>query len=354
MTYNNDRYAIIMAGGVGSRFWPESTEQQPKQFLDLTGSGKSLLRQTFERLEHIIPANHIIIVTNEKYAGKVKKQLPEIDNRNILLEPVMRNTAPAILYAVNHIHASNPDANIIVAPSDHFIDNEDAFHHDVIQAFDFASKHDVLITLGIHPDSPHTGYGYIQYDKKREKNGFFKVIEFTEKPDKKTAEKFLEQGNFLWNAGIFIWNVKNIRTAFKKYLPEMFQALESDTYQTEREQDFINKVFPNVENISIDYGIMEKAANVWVRPAHFGWNDLGSWDALYKQLSTQNKENISLGGQLFHKNATGNLIKTPTGKKIILSGLDDYLIIDSGEILMIIPKSEAQEVKNWHNKLNKK
>ncbi len=342
-----------MAGGVGSRFWPESTEQQPKQFLDLTGNGKSLLRQTFERLRKIVPVENIIIVTNKKYARRIKNQLPEIKEQNILLEPVMRNTAPAILYAVNHIHAFHPDANVIVAPSDHFIDNEEAFMNDVLESFDFASENDVLITLGIQPDSPHTGYGYIQYDENKEKNGFYKVLMFTEKPDEETARKFLEQGNYLWNAGIFIWNIKSIRKAFKKYLPQTFRILEGDWYGSNEEQQFITRNFPLVENISVDYGILEKADNVWVRPAHFKWNDLGSWDALYKQLSNDNHKNISIGAELFQKNSEGNLIKSPVGKKVILSGLKDYLVIDSGDVLMIIPKSESQEVKNWRNKLKK-
>ncbi len=343
----SDRFAVIMAGGVGSRFWPESTAEKPKQFLDLTGAGKSLLRQTFERLNKLIPAGNIIVVTNRNYTEKVKEQLPELEPGNILAEPAMRNTAPAILYAANHIRALNPDAVMVVAPSDHFIDREDKFLEDLEASFNFAKDNEVLVTLGIKPTSPHTGYGYIQYDKDAEKSGFYPVKRFTEKPGRETAEKFLASGDYLWNAGIFIWTIQNIRKAFQTYLPAMFEKLESDVYGTKEEKHFIEKNFPEVENISVDYGIMEKAGNVWVRPAHFGWNDLGSWDALYKQLKTPDQENLVLGGSLSSKNAVNNLIKVPEGKKIILSGINDYLIIDTGKILMIIPQKEAQEVKNW-------
>ncbi|NPA46786.1 MAG: mannose-1-phosphate guanylyltransferase [Chlorobi bacterium] len=343
-------YAVIMAGGVGSRFWPVSTEDNPKQFLDLTGSGKSLLRQTFERLSRLMPADRILVVTNKRYIDKVGQHLPELPAENILAEPVMRNTAPAILLAAGTIHARHPEAVMTVAPSDHFIGDENRFTADMKAAMDYAATHDDLITLGIRPDSPHTGYGYIQYDP-ADASPFKKVLRFTEKPQREQAEKFLQEGNYLWNAGIFVWRVPVIREAFRQCLPETFRQLEKIDFRDENLQAQIDAVFPGAENISVDYGIMEKASNVKVLPVDFGWNDLGSWDALYKQLRRLSDENIVINGTLLVADASGNLIYNARPKTVIIDGLKDHLIVNDEGHLMIIPLDHAQDVKQWRQKV---
>ncbi len=348
----NNLFGVIMAGGVGSRFWPASTEKTPKQFLDLTGTGKSLLRQTFERLNQFIPSENILVVTNQRYRDIILQDLPELTGNSVLTEPVMRNTAPAVLYASNRIHAINPEATLLITPSDHYIDDEKTFEKNVLKAARFARQNNALMTLGIQPLSPHTGYGYIEFDK-TDSSEIKKVIRFTEKPDRETAQKFLEQGNFLWNAGIFVWTTSAIRQAFKQHLPEMFEKMESDVYGTPEEAKFIREIFPGLQNISVDYGILEKADNVYVLPAGFQWNDLGSWDALYKQLKKKSGENITISGESFFKNSRGNLIDVP-GKTVIVSGLENYAVIEHNGVLMIIPLSEAQEVKQWREKIRNK
>ena len=347
---HDNLFGVIMAGGVGSRFWPASTEETPKQFLDLTGEGKSLLRQTFERLAGFIPEERILVVTNRKYREKIARELPELPVGNILTEPAMRNTAPAVLYSANRIFTIDPDALMVVTPADHYIRNKEAFQADMRYAADFARKNDALMTIGIPPHSPHTGYGYIEFDPDSP-DKIKPVLRFREKPDKQTAEQFIKQGNFLWNAGIFVWKVKTIRSAFAEFLPRMFDLLESDVYGTGDEQAFLDKNFPQAENISIDYGIMEKAGNVYVLPASFDWNDLGSWDALYRQLSGKARENVSVNTELFTRDAEGNLVFTE-GKKVIIDGLKDYAVIEQNGVIMIIPLEKAQEVKNWRNKLS--
>ncbi len=346
----NNRYGIIMAGGVGSRFWPESTAEKPKQFLDLTGTGKSFIRQTFDRLIKIIPAHQIFILTNERYRELIKQQLPQISDNQIIAEPVMRNTAPAILYAAKKIKNLNPDALMLVAPSDHYIANEEKFIENVQTAFDYVARHDHLLTLGIVPNSPNTGYGYIQYDKQDDKR-VKKVLKFTEKPDLVTAQKFLAEGNYLWNAGIFVWNVKTILFAFQRYLPRMFNLMSprGKYYNTPAEKDFIEMAFPRLKNISIDYGILEKSNNVYVLPADFVWNDLGAWNAIYEQLKTQNDENVTINSKLWSDNSRGNLIKT-NNKKVVLKDLNNYAIIDTPEVLMIIPRKDDQKVKEYVDK----
>jgi len=346
----NNQYGIIMAGGVGSRFWPESTPEMPKQFLDLLGTGKSFLQQTFERLNKRIPANQIYILTNERYRNLIKEQLPQIADSQIIAEPVMRNTAPAILYAAKKIHAQNPDALMLVAPSDHYIANEDKFIANVQTAFDETAQADKLMTLGIVPHSPNTGYGYIQYDK-NDANPIKKVLQFTEKPDLATAQQFLAQGNYLWNAGIFVWSTRSILDAFKKFLPEMHEKMSvgDDLYNTSLEKDFIRKTFPQLQNISIDYGILEKADNVYVLPAEFVWNDLGAWNAIYEQLKQPEEENVVIHSKLIADNSRGNLVKT-NHKKVVLKDLNDYIVVDTPDTLMIIPRKDDQKVKEYATK----
>ncbi len=342
----SNQFGIIMAGGIGTRFWPESTPEMPKQFLDLTGTGKSFIQQTFDRLNKQIPTEQIYILTNERYRELIKKQIPQITDKQIIAEPVMRNTAPAILYAAKKIHQINNKAVMLVAPSDHYIANEDKFAQNVQTAFDEVAQTDKLMTLGIIPNSPNTGYGYIQFENIS--NPIKKVLQFTEKPDLQTAQGFLNQGNYLWNAGIFVWSSASILQAFKKHLPEMYHLMSrnDDVYNTAIEKDFIKKNFPLLDNISIDYGILEKADNVFVLPAEFVWNDLGAWNAIYEQLKSNNAENVTVNTDLLADSSQGNLVKT-NFKKVVLKDLNDYAVIDTPEVLMIIPRKDDQKVKEY-------
>jgi len=343
----NHQYGIIMAGGVGSRFWPESTPEMPKQFLDLLGTGKSFLQQTFERLNQSIPAHQIYILTNERYREVIRKQLPQMANHQIIAEPVMRNTAPAVLYAAKKIHQLDSKAVMLVAPSDHYIAREEKFIANVQTAFDEVSRSDKLMTLGIVPNSPNTGYGYIQYDKS-DTAPVKKVIQFTEKPDLLTAQQFLTQGNYLWNAGIFIWSTRSILKAFAAFLPEMYTTMSKGDrlYNTAEEKTFIEKTFPQLQNISIDYGILEKAPNVYVLPAEFIWNDLGAWNAIYEQLKESAGDNVVIHSKLIADNSRGNLVKT-NHKTVVLKDLKDYVVVDTDDILMVIPRKDDQKVKAY-------
>ncbi len=349
-----NQFGIIMAGGIGSRFWPESTADMPKQFLDLLGTGTSFIQQTFNRLNKLIPSDQIYILTNERYRELIKQQLPQIIDNQIIAEPVMRNTAPAILYAAKKIQRINPDAVMLVAPSDHYIAHEDKFYENVQTAFDEATKSDKLMTLGIVPNAPKTGYGYIQFDQNG--NGDIKkVLKFTEKPDLPTANRFLAQGNYLWNAGIFVWRADSILQAFKALLPEMYQIMSrnDDIYNTPLEKDFILKNFPLLQNISIDYGILEKASNVYVLPATFVWNDLGAWNAIYEQLKEKDENNVVINSDVLAENAHNNLIKT-NRKKVVVKDLNDFAIVDTQDVLMIIPRADDQKVKEFTQYFDKK
>ena len=334
-----------MAGGVGSRFWPVSTPNNPKQFHDMLGTGSSLIRQTFDRLARLIPEENILIATNARYKDLVMSHLPGVKESQILLEPAMRNTAPCILYSSFKISDMDQDAVMIVAPSDHFIENEDKFLNYVRDAFEFSLKSDVLMTLGIQPSEPNTGYGYIQFDK--DGGDVKKVLDFTEKPDLETARKFLERGDYLWNAGIFIWSVKSILKAFGSSLPKMHDLFRSGSgsWNTERERGFIEENYEKSENISIDYGIMEKADNVYVMATEFGWNDLGTWGSLYNKLDKDEQKNVSVSAQTLFKSSTGNMVSGPKDKKIVIQGLEDYIIVDTEDTLLIFPKSDEQNIK---------
>ena len=342
---NKNYYAVIMAGGVGSRFWPVSTPNNPKQFHDMLGTGKSLIQQTFDRLLKLIPSEQILVATNERYKELVMDHLPAISENQILLEPAMRNTAPCILYAALKIADQNPDAVMIVAPSDHFIENEDAFISYVASAFDSCQKNDILMTLGIKPTGPNTGYGYIQCETTEKE--IKKVKNFTEKPDLKTAEKFLAQGDYLWNAGIFIWSAKSILSSFKSSLPGMYGLFEAGLtcWNTKREAGFIKDNYGEAENISIDYGIMEKADNVYVMATEFGWNDLGTWGSLYDKLDKDEDENAMVNSKGYFKDAKGNMISTSVNKRVVVEGLSDYIIVETEDTLMIYPKSKEQGIK---------
>ncbi len=343
---NKNYYAILMAGGVGSRFWPVSTTEFPKQFHDMLGTGETLIQRTFSRLAKIVPKENILILTNERYNELVLEQLPETTQKQVVTEPAMRNTAPCILYAALKIQKENPDAVMVVAPSDHWIEDEDAFITNLEQSFKACSENDILMTLGIEPTFPNTGYGYIQYDKKDSGEGK-KVIQFTEKPNYNKAKEFLKEGNYLWNAGIFIWSVRSIVSAFSKFQKEMTSLFEkgSFVYNTERENDFIQINYPLAENISIDYAILEKANNVYVLPAIFDWNDLGTWGSLYDKLNKTDANNAIVNAKVIANEASGNMIRTSRDKVVVVDGLKDYIVVDKNEVLLIYPKAKEQDIK---------
>jgi len=343
---NKNYYAILMAGGVGSRFWPISTSGFPKQFHDMLGTGDTLIQKTFSRLSNLIPKENIFILTNEKYNDLVLEQLPEVEQRQVVLEPAMRNTAPCILYASLKIQKENPDAVMIVAPSDHWIEDEQAFTNNVEQAFDYCSGNDALMTLGIQPTFPNTGYGYIEFDKGTESE-IKEVNQFREKPDYATAKEFIAQGNFLWNAGIFMWSAKSVIKAFQNFQPNLYSLFEKgiSVYNTDFEDDFIRDNYGEAENISVDYAIMESAKNVFVLQATFDWNDLGTWGSLYDKLDRDEANNAVVNAIVLAESASGNMIRTAKEKLVVVDGLNDYIIVDKEDVLMIYPKSKEQDIK---------
>ena len=335
-----------MAGGVGSRFWPVSTTEFPKQFHDMLGSGETLIQKTFSRLVKLIPAENILILTNERYNDLVLEQLPMVKPEQVLLEPAMRNTAPCILYASLKIQKQNPYAVMVVAPSDHWIEDEVAFKDNLQQCFNFCQKENALMTLGIQPTFPNTGFGYIEFDK-TDGNGIKRVTQFREKPDYETAKSFLEQGNFLWNGGIFIWSVKSVTEAFEKFQPQMNALFQKgfESYNTEKEKQFINDNYASAENISIDYALMEKATNVYVLPATFDWNDLGTWGQLHEKIDKDANNNGVINAKVILENASNNIVRSDANKIIVIDGLHDYIIVDKEGVLMIYPKSKEQDIK---------
>ncbi len=344
-----------MGGGIGSRFWPFSRETRPKQFLDFFGTGRSLLQSTFDRFNQIIPAENIFIVTNDLYSGLVKEQLPELKDNQILLEPTRRNTAPCIAFAVYHIQAINPNANIVVAPSDHLILNESHFLENIRLGLDFVRKSPSLLTMGVKPSRPETGYGYIQSDEPGDSN-FQKVKAFTEKPNYELAKIFFESGEFYWNSGIFIWNVQTILEAFRKFLPEITTRFDKGIrlFNTEEEKTFIDEQFPSCPNISIDYGIMEKADNVYMLCAEFGWSDLGTWGSLYDLADKDENENATLKCQSLFYESSRNIVTLSDGKLAVVQGLDDCIVAESGNVLLICKKSEEQRIKQFVTDANLK
>lgn len=349
---NKNYYAVIMAGGIGSRFWPVSTTQFPKQFHDMLGTGQSLLQKTFSRLEKMIPSQNIQILTHERYLQLCLEQLPKITEAQVVLEPAMRNTAPCILLSAIKIYKQNPDALMLVAPSDHWIEDEMAFSKDVEICFNACSEDSLLMTLGIQPTFPNTGYGYIESDTEGTSE-IKHVKQFREKPDYETAKQFIAEGNYFWNAGIFIWSVKSILDAFKQYMPTMF-ALFNDGMEllnTPSEKEFITTQYPKAENISIDYGIMEKASQVYVKKATFDWNDLGTWGALYDKLDKDPHLNAFVGAIPFTKNANGNIVFTTSEKLVVIDGINDYIVVDKENVLLLFPKSKEQNIKTLLNEI---
>jgi len=347
-----------MAGGVGSRFWPLSKKELPKQFLDILGVGETLIQQTFKRLSSICPLKNIFIVTNQDYFNLCKEQLPKIDDTQILCEPVMRNTAPCIAYAAFKIHALNNNAKLIVAPSDHLITDNEEFTKTISHIFDSIENKEYLVTLGIHPVRPDTGYGYIQFDETNflnENNNIKKVKTFTEKPNKDLALQFLDSGDFLWNAGIFAFTSEALINSYKKNLRDIYDIFLSgeDFYNTKKEQEFINRVFPTCKNISIDYGILEKSDFVYVYPSSFGWSDLGTWGSIDNHLEKNNNNNSKRGGEINLYDSRDNIVILDDLKECVISGLTGYIVVQSGKSILICRKTDEQEIKKFVGDLNK-
>lgn len=344
---NRNFYAVLMAGGVGSRFWPISTTDYPKQFHDMLGTGDTLIQKTFARLNRFVPAENILILTNERYKDLCLEQLPEINASQVVLEPVMRNTAPCILYAALKIQKMNENAVMVVAPCDHWIEDEVAFEKDILRSFQQASKEGAICTLGIRPTFPNTGFGYIEYIQDELESGFYPVQRFREKPDYDTAKSFLEQGNFLWNAGIFIWSVKTILEAFSQFQPGLYELFIQglERYNTVDEEAFITDNYHKAEDISIDYAILERAKAIYVIPATFDWNDLGTWGSLYDKLDKDEHNNAVVNGRILAEEATGNMVRLSKNKIAVIDGLKDYIIVDKENVLMIYPKAKEQEIK---------
>ncbi len=341
-----------MAGGVGSRFWPVSTTEFPKQFHDMLGTGETLIQKTFTRLSQIIPKENILILTNEVYNDIVLEQLPMIQQEQIVLEPAMRNTAPCILYASLKIKKQNPDAIMVVAPSDHWIEDELQFCSNLQYAFDFCERDENLMTLGILPTFANTGYGYIEFDK-LDSRTIKKVKQFREKPDYATARKFIQSRNFLWNAGIFVWSVNTVLKAYEEFQPVMYDHFMNgyDALNTPKEEAFIKDNYPLAQNISVDYAILEKAQNVYVLPATFDWNDLGTWGSLYDKLPKDDQENAVVNASVYLENATNNIIRTEGKKLVVIDGLTDYIIVDKDDVLLIYPKNKEQDIKQIVSKI---
>lgn len=370
MIKNN--YCVIMAGGVGSRFWPFSRNHKPKQFLDFFGTGRSLLQMTIDRFRPIVPIENILIVTNVLYRDQVLEQIPDLRSEQVLCEPARRNTAPCIAYAVAHISAmerrkaqlENRESDmskvkIVVAPSDHLILQEEKFRQTIQEGFDFIEKNDSLLTLGMKPTRPETGYGYIQRGeeakgeeaKGEEAKGeeIYKVKAFTEKPNLELAKVFLESGDFLWNSGIFLWSLDSIRSAFRTFLPEIASKFKEgeDKMGTAAEEEFIQDMFPTCPSISIDYGVMEKAQNVYVMPSDFGWSDLGTWGSLYELSEKDENENVTLHSDATYYDSHGNIVTLPKGHLAVVQGVEDCIIAESDGVLLICKRDAEQQIRQF-------
>ena len=348
-----NNHLVIMAGGVGSRFWPMSTEERPKQFIDVLGTGRTLLQLTVERFGQLVPAENVWVVTNAKYADIVCEQLPDMPRQNILCEPCRRNTAPCIAYVSWRIKSRDPKANIVVTPSDHIVTNVPEFQRVISECMAFTQDSDAIVTLGMKPTRPETGYGYIQADlaspSLRMGKQIFRVDSFREKPDLQTAEQYIKKNNYFWNAGIFIWNVSTIVNAFRVYQPRMAKIFEAllPVYGTPEEQQVINEQFPKCENISVDYAIMEKAEEIFVCPADFGWSDLGTWGSLLTQSKRDLYGNALIGENISLFESRGCIVHTTQEKKVVIQGLDGYIVAENDDTLLICKLSEEQRIKQF-------
>lgn len=347
---NNENHLVIMAGGVGSRFWPMSTSEKPKQFIDVLGCGRTLIQLTVDRFSGICPVENIWVVTSEKYVDLVKEQLPDIPDDNILREPCRRNTAPCIAYVSWKIKSRSPKANIVVTPSDHVIMNVAEFQRVITSAMSFTCDSDAILTLGMKPTRPETGYGYIEADlsvASPVNKEIYRVDSFKEKPDIDTAKSYIEQNNYFWNSGIFIWNVNTIVNAFRVYQPAIAKVFENITkyFYTEQEQEMINRDFPTCESISVDYAILEKAEEIFVFPSDFGWSDLGTWGSLYEQLPHDLNQNVCIGNNIHLYDTYNCVIHTTQEKKVVVMGLDACIVAEKDNTLLICKLSEEQKIK---------
>ena len=347
-----NNHLVIMAGGVGSRFWPMSTSERPKQFIDVLGTGKTLLQLTVERFGDLVAPENIWVVTNEKYAGIVSEQLPDMPKSNILCEPCRRNTAPCIAYVSWRIKKKDPKANIVVTPSDHVVMNVQEFQRVISECMKFTSDTDAIVTLGMKPTRPETGYGYIQANlgaPSLRNKGIFRVDSFREKPDLETAQQYIKQNNYFWNAGIFIWNVNTIVNAFRMYQPKLAKIFESmlPVYGTPEEQAVVNEKFPTCENISVDYAIMEKADEIFVCPADFGWSDLGTWGSLLTQSKRDLYGNAAIGQDVQLFECHDCIVHALQEKKVVVQGLDGYIVAEQNDTLLICKLSEEQRIKQF-------
>jgi len=347
-----NNHLVIMAGGVGSRFWPMSTAEKPKQFIDVLGVGKTLIQLTVERFGDLVAPENVWVVTNQKYAPIVEEQLPDIPKTNILCEPCRRNTAPCIAYVSWRIKSNDPKANIVVTPSDHIVMDTAEFQRVIKECMRFTSETDAIVTLGMKPNRPETGYGYIQADlstSSLRNKEIYRVDSFREKPDLKTAEQYIKKNYYFWNAGIFIWNVNTIVNAFRIYEPAMAKIFESmqSVYGTDKEQAFINERFPECENISVDYAIMEKAEEIFVCPADFGWSDLGTWGSLHGQSKKDLYGNATIGQNISLIESHNCIVHTTQEKKVVIQGLDGYIIAEKDDTLLICKLSEEQRIKQF-------
>lgn len=346
---NNHTYVAIMAGGIGSRFWPVSRTGHPKQFLDILDTGKTFIQQTFERFLKFVPLQNIYIVTADEYVSITREQLPQLPVENIVSEPFRKNTAPCVAYISFKLQQRDPDAALIVAPADHLILDEEKFRAVCKDALGYANHFAALLTLGITPTSPNTGYGYIQHEDKQTEDALYKVKTFTEKPNKELAKTFIASGDFLWNSGIFVWKVSCCIEAFQMYLPEMYDlfAAEQVTFNTPDERAAIESIYPQCTNISIDFGVMEKADNVYVIPASFGWSDLGTWCSAWENMERDYFGNAVTGEKVIVFDTSNSVIHAPNGKLLVLQGLDDFIVVDTKDVLLICQKEREQEIKEY-------
>ncbi len=346
---NKHHYVVIMAGGIGTRFWPMSRTNFPKQFLDILNIGKTLIQTTFDRFVSFIPIDNIYVVTSEEYVHIVKEQLPGLPEKNILAEPSRKNTAPCIAYISFKLLQLDPNAQLIVAPADHLISDNIAFTKVCLEALSFVRKHNAFITLGINPTYPNTGYGYIQYEQPPVLDNVYKVKTFTEKPNLELAKTFIASGEFLWNAGIFVWQIKNIVVAFEKYLPEVYELFytQREKFNTDEERAALHEIYPFSTSISIDFGIMEKADNVYVIPSSFGWSDLGTWNSAYENLEKDAYANAVTGTNVMLIDTSNSIVHAADEKLVVLQGLNDFIVVDTGDVLLVCRKDREQEIKDY-------
>ncbi|UTW64943.1 mannose-1-phosphate guanylyltransferase [bacterium SCSIO 12643] len=356
---NKDKYLVIMAGGVGSRFWPKSTERNPKQFLDVLGIGKTLIQLTFERFSSIVPAENVLVVTNEQYVNLVLEQLPQIKESNVLAEPCMRNTAPCLAYAIKKIEQENAEAVMIVSPADHLISKTDVFESVINTGVEYVDQHNRILTIGIQPDRPNTGYGYIEYDTNKKNNDHIPVdvVQFKEKPNLETAKEYIERGNFSWNSGMFLWSLKTILKSYNNNASDVIDLFDTKgeiIYGTDKEKEFILSVYSNCPSISVDYAILERADNVSVINTDIGWSDIGTWVSLQEHIQKNSEGNFVISGQTLMDNSEGNIVSLPHGRILATKGLNDFIVVESEGVLMIVSKEYEQDIKALRSEVGEK